>query len=281
MANDASKHRGWCLTINNPIPFASPVFAAANVTYWIRGSEVGAGGTPHWQCYVYFRNAVRFSTLKRLYPRAHIDWARGSPTENRVYCSKAGEFEEGGVCPEQRKRNDLAAMYTAIKSGASDLAMLEAEPATWMRYHRAVRAARFVWNSSNVAHIPVTVRVYWGASGSGKTSRVHREFPDVYTVDTSSSSTLWWDGYTGQSAILFDDFYGQVKYAHMLQLTDRYRINLQIKGGYTIKAYTHVFFTSNKPPDEWWPNVEDKSAMSRRIDSIEEILLGPVFGPGH
>lgn len=276
----ATKHRGWCLTINNPFPFALPDFTAGQPTYWIRGFERGESGTPHFQCFVYYRNAVRFSTLRRRFPRAHISPARGTPAQNRTYCSKDGAFEEAGDCPAAGSRVDLAELYEDIKSGSTNLDLLGNAPAQYFRYYRAIQHVRFVHLAATVEQCDVAVHVRWGPTGSGKTRHVYDIHPDVYDVDVGSTGTIWWDGYRGESCILFDDFYGQVKYSRMLKLCDRYPIKVQIKHGSYIKMWKTIYITSNKHPDDWWPNVEDKRAMARRYTTITEVLMPALLGPG-
>ena len=56
------------------------------------GLEVGEQGTPHVQGYAEFKNPKKFNTVKNLFPRAHIERAKGSRKQNIEYCSKDGEF---------------------------------------------------------------------------------------------------------------------------------------------------------------------------------------------
>lgn len=105
-----NRSRGWCFTINNPdlsdkreyIDTLTQKFIVAK--YYIFGIERGASGTEHIQGYVYYRNPVSFNTIKDLIPRAHIEKARGNPSQNYDYCAKEGDFYtnmQGGRTWEQ------------------------------------------------------------------------------------------------------------------------------------------------------------------------------------
>lgn len=59
------------------------------MTHWIIGKEIApTTGTKHLQGYFYNKNAIRFSTLKTLYPKASWRVAKGTKEQNFIYCSK-------------------------------------------------------------------------------------------------------------------------------------------------------------------------------------------------
>lgn len=91
--------RSYCFTINNPTDDDVDSLLDLSFRYLIFGFEEGEEGTPHIQGYVYFHNAILFSSFHKLLPRAHIEETRGSPTQNRTYCSKEGDFYEFGELP--------------------------------------------------------------------------------------------------------------------------------------------------------------------------------------
>ena len=63
----------------------------------IIGREVGQEGTPHLQGYVIMEKKTTLVEMKKLFPRAHLEVAKGSPEQNKIYCSKDGKFQEFGV----------------------------------------------------------------------------------------------------------------------------------------------------------------------------------------
>lgn len=87
------------------------VAADQNCTYLVYGKEVApTTGTPHLQGYVTFSVRKRIGVVRRLFPGAHIESARGTPTHCRNYCIKDGDFTEFGdfdALTPQGKRTDI------------------------------------------------------------------------------------------------------------------------------------------------------------------------------
>lgn len=99
------KSRKWCLTLNNynvsDIDTMTQWFKDNKFTYII-GKEVGEKGTPHLQIYIERKNAIRFNTLKKAFPKCHIEKARGTADDNYKYCSKEGNFNSNIKCKMSR-----------------------------------------------------------------------------------------------------------------------------------------------------------------------------------
>lgn len=130
-------YRGWMLTINNPPceewqPFAD-YLDTHNVRYAKVALEVGEAGNRHFQVYLYFPGKRRFSSVKKLFPSAHIEPRFGTHQQASDYIGqeeKSGTVlwvEEFGVPPKQGGRSDLSesrsAMWDvkdAIDNGASE-----------------------------------------------------------------------------------------------------------------------------------------------------------------
>lgn len=133
--------RRWCFTINNPTPEDELALEADVFRYLIYGEEVGESGTPHLQCYAEFPKPTRLSALKKMFPRAHFEVARGSPQEASAYCKKDGKFTERGVLGgSPGNRADLEAFKTSVKAGTrtySDL--LEEHSDVCAKYPRFVK----------------------------------------------------------------------------------------------------------------------------------------------
>jgi len=75
----------------------------------------------------------------------------------------------------------------------------------------------------------------------------------------------WWDGYSGQPVVVIDEFYGWLGYDFLLRLLDRYSFAVETKGGSVSFTSKLVIFTSNKPPSEWYRNIQDLGPLLRRI----------------
>lgn len=95
--NYCSRGRRWCMTINNYTENQylkiSKIFQVKKWKYII-GKEIGeVKNTPHLQIYFESEHQVRFTAIKKLFPTAHIERAKGRKKENLIYCNKDSNFE--------------------------------------------------------------------------------------------------------------------------------------------------------------------------------------------
>lgn len=237
--------------------------------------------TPHLQGYIQFKNRLAFKTVKNLLPRTvHFEAARGTPTEARAYCTKtdtrapgAEPVEIGDFDPNIGKsgtRNDLIAIKRKIDEGKSEADICADDEcfSTWAKYpnlYKRYKSARIAPRDRNV---PPEVNIIVGPTGTGKTRRVFDAMgDDVYVKD----HTKWWDGYTGQRAILLDEFSSREHFGieETLRLLDRYPYQGQTKGGYVNINSPYIWVTSNIEFEQHFINVtqEQLDALNRRISN--------------
>lgn len=91
------RYRSYCFTLNNwdldEYNDLIDTFRRKGWTYII-GKENGTEkGTPHLQGYVYHKNPIDWTALKKINNRLHIEVAKGNIEQNRKYCSKEGDYE--------------------------------------------------------------------------------------------------------------------------------------------------------------------------------------------
>lgn len=118
---------------------------------------------------------------------------------------------------------------------------------------------------------------YWivGDPGVGKSYAIR----SIYNLDElfMKSANKWWDGYSGQNAVLLDDFGPEHKVLsyYMKIWADNYSFNAEIKGGMIVPYYTSFYVTSNYRPTDIWK--EDSDAVL--IDAIERrFKIVEIFG---
>ena len=267
-------HKTWIYTCNNYTDEEITRLKALVVSRHRCCKEVGDEGTPHLQGAVTFKRVYRHSQLSKLIPR--VIWI---PAINVVdpenYCIK-GEIIIDINNAKQGKRNDLKdAIATATESGI--VAMARNHPETFVRYHRGIQELLYTIYEAP-PWVTVEVIVLWGPPGSGK-SRLAREIdPKLFNVPEPVNGSIWFNGYRGQKTILLDDFYGGwgIKYHTMLQLLDGYEMQMPVKGTFTHKQWNKVIITSNKPPEEWYTNVDDTSALLRRLTKVQHVTVTEV-----
>jgi len=100
------KARAWSITQNNYSQTHHNIFLqeTKDCKYWIIGKEVApTTGTQHLQVYLYYKNARSLEDMKKTFPQAHIEKAKGTPEQNKVYCSKEHDFETNFIIEEPVK----------------------------------------------------------------------------------------------------------------------------------------------------------------------------------
>lgn len=167
--------RAFTFTLNNPKGlFTESDMEDWGANYLVFQLEMGASGTPHLQGYVQVPAPCRFSKFKGL-EGAHFEKARGSPQQNKDYCTKEdtrleGPFEYGVMRAGQGQRSDVLRLRDAIKSGKRGLELYEDDetcgPA--VRYARGVAELCTAY-APRPDRSEVVVTFHYGPAGTGKT----------------------------------------------------------------------------------------------------------------
>lgn len=141
-----------------------------------------------------------------------------------------------------------------------------------IKYNKGIQALIDYKRSGRSADTPPEILIYWGDSGTGKTRKATEDNPDAYILSKpNKDGQVWWDGYQGEDCVIFDEFYGWIPYDTLLRVCDRYPLRVPFKGGFHKLKATRIIFTSNKPWEEWYPGIDDKSALKRRLDEFGTI----------
>jgi hypothetical protein len=276
MPQSNAKH--WCWTLNNYTDDELNALEALgtelpnDIKYLIYGKEKGEQETPHLQGYISFTKRKTFNVVKRLISeRAHLETAKGSPIQNKEYCSKEKDYQEFGTLPAgQGARTDLVQVAKACQDGASFKEIAQNFPSAALRYSTGIIRLKQVHQKGRTG--PAELWCLWGKTGTGKTRRVW-EFAD-YDMLWVHPGDRWFDGYDGQPAVLFDDFDGGwFKLTYLLKLIDRYPFTVPVKGAYVNWAPKVIYFTSNHHPKEWYPQAkeEHQRALLRRFNEYGHI----------
>lgn len=139
-------------------------------------------------------------------------------------------------------------------------------PTSFIKFNRGIERLITIKTKDRDPNVEPKILIYWGESGTGKTRKAVEEFPEAYILTKpNADGNLWWDNYSGQETVIFDEFYGWIKYDLLLRVLDRYPLQVPIKGGFCKLTATRFIFTSNKDWKDWYPNIDDTSAFERRI----------------
>lgn len=225
-------------------------------------------GTEHFQGYVCFSKKVTLFGAKKHLPSAHWEPRQGTHDQAVAYCTKAdtrvGAPVILGEAPCPGKRTDLESVAGEVLAGKPLKRVAEDSPALFAKHFKGLQALRLATVQPRSGVKPEVI-IFTGPSGIGKSRHIQSKWPDCYRKDSSSK---WWDGYDGQETVFFDEFYGGISYNDMLQIVDWYPKQVETKGGH-VQLQAHRFiFSSNKPWQEWYSGVEDRSAFKRRVEEF-------------
>lgn len=261
MATSVSvRARAFCYTLFNYDDSDIADLKKLKSEYHIFGFEVcPTTQKKHLQGFIYFANARTMRCLKNVNTGIHVEKMRGTPKQASEYCKKGGQFWEEGQVPTQGSRTDWAEVRDALKTN-DVINVIDEYPQCLPAIRTLERYKALLLKPK---HRDVTVIVRWGGAGTGKTRWAYDNYPDLYSKPRGE----WWDGYTGQSAILLDDYYGYLPYSELLRVLDRYPYQVPVKGGFVQAQWDTVIITSNKPPQEWYQQgLTD--ALRRRFKEI-------------
>jgi hypothetical protein len=261
-----ARTRGYCFTINNPDDddYQQVELLKDIAKYLIVGKEFGEENTLHLQGYVYFSDAKTFKSVKKILTRAHIESTKGTPSDNRRYCSKDGDILiECGEIPHQGSRTDIDQVRNSLSDGANLRSIIATA-----RSVQSIKIAE-MWLKHNEPErvFKPEIRWYYGSTGVGKT-RTAREWlgDDIYTC---LDNYKFWEGYDGHENVIIDDIRGDFcKFHQLLKLLDRYAYKVETKGGSRQLLAKKIAITAPFPPEDLYPTKENVQQLIRRIDMV-------------
>ena len=222
-----------------------------DIKYFVFQREKGdEKQTEHIQMYLEFAFGKYFSTIKSLFPKAHIEERKGSKTQARKYCMKEdtrlGEVYEFGDFVESGERSDLTDAFAMIQNGATDFEIYSAYP-NLIRCPKLLDTYRQKYLEETYRKQFRNVKVYYiyGDSGIGKSRYVSDKFgyDKIYRVTQYGKN--YFDDYQGEKIIVFEEFRSQIKISEMLNYLDGHPCYLPCRFNNKIACYDTVFILSN------------------------------------
>ena len=284
-----TRHRRWFLTVpaegEKGISRDTLEDALAPYDSYLGQLEQGTGTNQyrHWQLVLAHAEPIRFSTLRRRLPTAHLEPVRDlraslayvQKEDTRVEDVKPlvkGEISPG---PGQGHRSDLDALRRRILDGQETAdELILADSGAW-RHSRLVGdlvGARDRHRQEGKLR-DVQVRVVFGDTGTGKTSAA---IEGLQALGSVCRVTHWgsgaFDGYDGQDALILDEFAGQPPIEELLTWLDVYPVALPARYRARQAAFVRVVLCANAPPETWypWAPKAQRAALARRLHLVEE-----------
>jgi hypothetical protein len=237
-------------------------------------------GKQHWQGFAYHKTGMKLTGWKKLFPGAHIEQMRSDFDANKKYCSKEGQLIEHGQRPRQGERTDLQELKVQLDAGRRPMEIadqVEGMFSVVSRSHRFAESYFQYKRAKTLAHDRTAPDVYVriGPPGTGKTKWMDDTYGIGNWVTAPDNNGQWFDN-CDHDVILFDDVEARAipTTSQFKRLTDRYPIQVPVKGGFITWKPKVIVFTSNSHPKEWWPNLSEfnLAAIERRITSIDVIV---------
>ena len=249
--------------------------------------------TPHTHVYVCFTNGVRFSTIKKHFPTAHIESARGSVTQNIDYLQKIGKwleteksettisgtFEELGERPRESKgkRSDMEELYKmVVEEGLSNAEIIRINNDYILQMDKLdkLRTMCLQEKFKGTRRLDLQVIYVYGLTGTGKTRDILDEHSDE-NVYRATDYKHPFDGYTTESVLVFEEFRNSIPLKDMLNYLDIYPIQLSARYVNKYACYTTVYICTNWKLEKQYEyeqhnDVESWNAFLRRIHRIKE-----------
>lgn len=244
----------------------------AGVRYLVCGHETcPTTGRLHLQGYVYFHNPRSFLAFRALLGGRHVEVAGGSPQANRVYCVKENVILEIGEIPVNGQRNDINEVAKEITRNGmrvNDL-MIEGQ------HHQVLaRYTKYFDRLEDISAAPRSekseVIIVWGEGGLGKSHMAYA----AGAVPVKYRNGFYM-GYHSEPVVLFDEFdWTKMPREEWLQLTDKWPMRIEIKGGDKNWAPRQIWFTTNyNPVGNWYgwsPEVQRRVNRIIHVGEIEE-----------
>ncbi len=269
-------HRNFIFVINNPDGqiFETIKTVGKGVAMQI---EKGREGTIHIQGYVEFGVNTTFAQARlALGGRAHVEKRRGTREGAIEYSLKDDTRYGESYCNLSRvaqgKRTDILALKASIDEGMSMVDLWDNHFSSCLHYGRGVADYRLLKRSPSFRQ--VTVSVYLGETGLGKTRKAWEEYPELFDLLPPTRDSVWFDGYVGQNVLLIDEFYGNMPWGLLLRILDGHPVKLGTKHGVTTAGWTRVIITTNTHPNLWynWNAKMQYNKLERRISEIRHFL---------
>lgn len=294
------------LVINNPIEknYTREVILERlrkmPLVYFCLSDEVGEQGTYHTHIYLFSRSPIRFSTLKNMFPCAHIQRAYGSSKQNQEYIRKGGKWEDsakadtvvdgsfyewGELPTENQEANpEMQKVIEMIKDNRSTKQIIEDMPKYAFRSKEIDILRQTVMSDEyKTKSRDVYVAYYFGKTGSGKSTKVFTENEplDVCRITNYPYTGVRFDAYTFQPVLVFEEFRSQIHISDMLSYLDRWPLLLPARYYDRTACFTKVYILSNLSLSEQYREIQKENpetflALLRRINEVIEFEYGGI-----
>lgn len=265
--------------------------------YFCMAKEISETGTEHFHFYVYRSTPMTFNMIKKKLPYAHIEIAYGSHEENIDYVNKEGKwkytdkvhtkiegsFRECGERPidgNDKKTKFSEELWNSLKEGKRPLEIIEENPSRINNLRNITTLHKellFEKNKNKLRN--VTTTYIYGKTGLGKTHYVYHHYnpEDIYVLTNynRNNGSPYFDNYSGEQIMVWEEFHGQIPIGKVLTYLDIYPVQLPARYNDVPACYEEVLILSNLSLHDHYADIQISkpevwNAFLRRIDKIYE-----------
>lgn len=292
------KTRNYLLTFNNPKKYklnSDIIYSecvALEPVYFCMSEEIGSRErTPHIHVFIKFKNPRYFSSVKKTFPKCHIDNCVGTDYQCVDYVFKVGKWElseksETNIRESHREwgerpvKTDSAETVTSkvkklLDSGVDVEDAVDAYPSFAFRtrqledYVDKKKAKKFKYFKT---HDRPFIKVYYifGKTRAGKSYYVRHKHSDICVASDYSQP---FEDYDYNEVMVFEEFRGDIPLKKMLRYLEQYACSLPHRYNNKFACYTIVYVISNIPIDRQFLEEKDYEpeswdAFVARFDAI-------------
>jgi len=290
------KSQNFCITINENASSYNEdkdIFIEyiknkiSNIRYFIFNYEEGLTGNKHMHVYLELEKQQRMQSIIRNIPGSHVEIRYGTQNDAIDYVYKRGRHAnkedtlkrgpyEYGRPKHQGVRNDLLDIKKKIDKGEKFKDLIKDDNNFENGIKFMNNLIRYESLLQKHRDFKTKVIVIYGPSGTGK-SVLANTIPDKlnyskYNLDVIKDGIPHFERYNNEEAVIIDDYSGQgdtcIEYFMFLKLIDRFALTVNVKYGSAIFNAKIIIITSNFKIEKWYPEIDDKSALFRRINCI-------------
>jgi len=292
-----SQSTKYQLTINNPSAYGMSheeikkilTINFSTLLYFCMSDEQGS--CYHTHVFVCFTSRVRFSKIKKHFPQAHIEVAKGTVSQNINYIQKSGKWEndtkhgtqvegtfdeEGQRPPDSKGKNyDMTLLYQMVSDGYTNAEILAYNQDYILHIDKLdkLRTTLLMDKFRNQRRLDIDVIYVSGETGTGKTRSIYDTYGDgnVYRVTDYLHP---FDGYNCEPVLVLDEYRSSLSLSDMLEYLDVYFTALPARYANKYSCYSTVFIISNWPLEKQHSEQQKNDAESwraflRRIKKVK------------
>lgn len=237
----------------------------------------------HWQFFIKFKGKHRIPGATKLLGFTGCNLTPhtyGKEEDMAKYTQKSetsipGTFFKYGNDVKQGSRTELMDLKKKLEEGEKldDLFMKDETFNDVAKSYRTLSRVEDLLMRKKFRNFETKGIWYYGPTGVGKSHKAFEGFhPDTHYV-LNVNDNGWWEGYTQQETVIINDFRGEIKYATLLNLVDKYPFTVPRRGREPMPFLSKtVIITSSKCPEDIYSNilsnVESLKQLERRFEIV-------------